>query len=561
MKHFTLPPYKAAALLLLVSILAFMPGISNLPVLDRDEARFAQASRQMMYSHEYVDIRFQDEARHKKPVGIYWAQVITSKAFDEGNHEEIWPFRVPSFLGAIFAVLFTFWGARAVLSTSGAFTAGLILASSILLMAEARIAKTDASLLFTICMAQAFFVHIYQAFRETRTIPHWHIIGFWLAIGGGILLKGPITPLVLIFTIFGLCWAQQEWRLLKALKPLWGAGIVLAMCAPWFIAITIKSNGAFFAESVGKDLAAKVVSGQEKHGAPPLTYFALLPVLFWPWAGVFLASIGQFWRARGQWIIQWLFFWSIPLWVMFELIPTKLPHYILPALPAFAIGLALLWEENRIPTWKTWQKLLLCLPPIIGIAVFGAAAYAMQFLEGTLQTLPLIGFALAALVSVMACRAFWYQNLSRAIVYSTASGIVISSTILAVFLPNMPSLFLSERIREAVLTHGCAYPTTALTGYYEPSVVFRLHGDTVQLKADEILPFLQKPPEYNDEYHCHVAVIDSQIHPKTPQKPSPETVFLQQAAQAGITPRKLATVKGRNMNGGRERHLSVWMLK
>ena len=65
---------RAIALLVLVSLVSFLPGFFHIPPIDRDEARFAQATKQMLESGDYVDIRFQDEVRYKKPVGIYWLQ-------------------------------------------------------------------------------------------------------------------------------------------------------------------------------------------------------------------------------------------------------------------------------------------------------------------------------------------------------------------------------------------------------------------------------------------------------------------------------------------------------
>src|SRR5882757_6543136 len=70
---------RALAFLLGMSLIAFLPGFFNIPPVDRDEARFAQATKQMIESREYIDIRFQDEVRYKKPVGIYWLQAAVVK--------------------------------------------------------------------------------------------------------------------------------------------------------------------------------------------------------------------------------------------------------------------------------------------------------------------------------------------------------------------------------------------------------------------------------------------------------------------------------------------------
>ena len=100
---------RAAALLLVVSLLCFLPGFFSIPPVDRDEARFAQATKQMVESGDYIDIRFQDEVRYKKPVGIYWLQAAIVRGAEAMGVSEartrIWLYRIPSLIGAISAVL------------------------------------------------------------------------------------------------------------------------------------------------------------------------------------------------------------------------------------------------------------------------------------------------------------------------------------------------------------------------------------------------------------------------------------------------------------------------
>ena len=90
---------RAVAVLILTALLAFLPGFFQIPPTDRDEARFAQASKQMLETGEYVDIHFQDEVRYKKPVGIYWLQVgVVKTASALGIRQAqttIWLYRIP----------------------------------------------------------------------------------------------------------------------------------------------------------------------------------------------------------------------------------------------------------------------------------------------------------------------------------------------------------------------------------------------------------------------------------------------------------------------------------
>ncbi|MGC1622914.1 MAG: glycosyl transferase, partial [Pseudolabrys sp.] len=106
---------RAIALLVVFSFLVFLPGFFQIPPVDRDEARFAQATKQMLESKDFVDIRFQNEVRYKKPVGIYWLQAAAVKAGETLGVPQarttIWLYRLPSLFGAIGAVLLTYWAA------------------------------------------------------------------------------------------------------------------------------------------------------------------------------------------------------------------------------------------------------------------------------------------------------------------------------------------------------------------------------------------------------------------------------------------------------------------
>src|SRR5712671_2438412 len=139
---FTGSHVRAVALLTVCGLLLFLPGFFNIPPIDRDEARFAQATKQMVETSDFVDIRFQDDVRYKKPVGIYWLQsaaVETASALGLPRAElRIWVYRIPSLVGAIGAVLLTYWTALAFVTRRGAALAGLMMASCVLLGAEAR---------------------------------------------------------------------------------------------------------------------------------------------------------------------------------------------------------------------------------------------------------------------------------------------------------------------------------------------------------------------------------------------------------------------------------------
>src|SRR5258708_17564575 len=138
---------RAIAFLTICGLLFFLPGFFNIPPIDRDEARLAQATKQMVETGDLVDIRFQDDVRYKKPVGIYWLQasvVETASALGlQRAQVRVWLYRVPSLIGAIGAVLLTYWTALAFVTRRGAVLAGLLPFRSVFLCLAAGLWHTD----------------------------------------------------------------------------------------------------------------------------------------------------------------------------------------------------------------------------------------------------------------------------------------------------------------------------------------------------------------------------------------------------------------------------------
>src|SRR6201996_8309772 len=137
-RWFRLLARRPYALLALLGLLLWLPGVLSLPALDRDESRFAQSSRQMVESGNWVDIRFGQVPRYKKPVGIYWLQAGASELASllTRPDDRIWSYRLPSLLGGIAAAWLTVWCALAVAESEAALLAGLLMLASVLLTAE-----------------------------------------------------------------------------------------------------------------------------------------------------------------------------------------------------------------------------------------------------------------------------------------------------------------------------------------------------------------------------------------------------------------------------------------
>jgi 4-amino-4-deoxy-L-arabinose transferase-like glycosyltransferase len=282
-RWFRLPARHPYALLALLGLLLWLPGVLSLPALDRDESRFAQSSRQMVESGNWVDIRFGQVPRYKKPVGIYWLQAGASEltSLITGHDDRIWSYRLPSLLGGIAASWLTVWCALAVTEVEGAFLAGLLMLGSVLLTAEATIATTDAVLLACALGMQGVLLRLYRAARdETAPQPSGQLVLWgWAACAFGILVKFPVMPGVGIATMIGLVAWERKWDWLRNIRLTRGLVLTFLLVSPWLIAIAIQSQGAFFQQSLGNDFASKIAGGQESHGAwPAITCFCRPPV-------------------------------------------------------------------------------------------------------------------------------------------------------------------------------------------------------------------------------------------------------------------------------------------
>ena len=488
--------WRPYALLGVLCLALYLPGIAAVPPLDRDESRFAQATRQMLESGDFLRIRFLDEARNKKPVGIYWLQAASVAALSDAESAAIWPYRVPSLLGAMVAVLLTFALGRSLVGATPALIGAALLASALGIAAEAHLAKTDAVLLATVVAAQGTLGLIYCTARRGTAPASWlWALLFWAAQGVGILIKGPITPLVSLLTVGALSLADREVRWLRGLRPLWGVPLMLAIAAPWFIAISLVTDGAFLGEAAGHDLLGKLVGAQEAHGAPPGYYLLLLAATFWPGSLLLGPTFAWAWRERAARAERFLIAWVLPFWIVLEIIPTKLPHYILPAYPALALlaGRAVVGLAEGAVARRRWLDAAFVL---LWGAVSLALALALVLLPDRFgRGVDVAGIAAAAIllnVGGWLAVSAWRGAL--------AQGLALGAVLLAVVVfpaafhsvaPRLDQLWLSRAAAAAVARyHPPRGAPVVAVGSREPSLVFLLGSGTRFLAADQAAQYL-----------------------------------------------------------------------
>jgi 4-amino-4-deoxy-L-arabinose transferase-like glycosyltransferase len=536
---------RALAILVFVAFISFLPGFFHIPPVDRDEARFAQATKQMIESGDYIDIRFQDEVRYKKPVGIYWLQAGVVRAADalgvSNAHSSIWLYRVPSLIGAIGAVLLTYWTALAFVNRRGAFLAGLMLATCMLLNVEARLAKTDAVLLMCCVAAMGVMARAYLTQSTGRDIPWSHAVVLWSALAGGILLKGPLILMVVGLAALALSIADRSTRWLMRLRPMVGVLWVLLLVLPWFVAIMSRGGEAFLEESVGQDLLGKIFRGQETHGAPPGYYLLLFWVTFWPAAPVAAVAAPAVWRYRREPALRFLLAWVVPCWVVFELVVTKLPHYVLPLYPAIAILIAREIERRQLSENAHLTRFTVMWPIFMAV-IPAAAVWTVLYLRGQFAWLAWPFGAVGLIFGFYAWRLYDVEGAERSLLRAVVGTLCMIFAVLGVAVPLLRPVFPSAALAELIEGANCRNPVVAAAGFHEPSLVFLIGTRTRLVDGSSAAEILRGAD-------CRFAIIEARQ----------ERAFAQRAEQIGLRYRLGRRLEGYfNTNGGRSVSFAIY---
>ena len=533
--------WRGPLLAALVALLAGLPALMLLPPLDRDESRYAQATSQMLETGDFVDIRFQDDPRWKKPVGIYWMQAVAVAVTSSVESRDIAPYRIPSILGAMLAAAACAWAGAAMFGQRAGFLAGAILGATFLLSTEAGIAKTDAMLCGSVTLAMAGLARIYLATRAGEVPIRPHKLMFWLGLGLSILIKGPIGLIVVAPAMIALSVWDRDVSWLKRLGWGWGLPLVALIVGPWAIAITIATDGGFWTEAIGGDLAPKVAGGDEGHGVPPGLYLLIAPLLFFPATLLLPAALSTGWSRRAEPAIRFLVCWLVPAWLIFELTPTKLPHYTLPTFGALALLAAAALTR---PVGKISRYAGAGLAIVVGALLAVVSVWLLtEYGRSTAQTWATITIVFAILAAMIGAFLMLHRAAMTAVIASIALGVVAHGA-LAGTLRQLRPLSIAPQLEKVLLAanlhprQGRAGPV-AVTGFHEPSLVFLTGRDT----------------ELTDAAGAAQALAEGR--PVIVEARDADA-FREAAAALGVTGRSVGVVEGHNYSKGDDVSLTVY---
>jgi len=337
------------ALLFFGCVLFHVIGTWGLPLIDRDEPRFAEASREMIERRDYVVPYFNNQLRLDKPPLTYWTQVASFKIFGENDFAA----RFPSAIAAALVALSIFaWGTRIGGNRVG-WWAAIIFTFSLQTFLHAKAAVADMWLVLFVTLAHWGGYELLRdrlsPANQTSNIKHQTSYWWWMfyvSLAFGFLAKGPIGWIPLA-TVAATKFFPLDGRLASRFKFARGVLFMLAIVALWGVPALIRTHGQFFVVGIGRHVVGRSFATMEGHGANSFgMYLLLLPfyfvtvfVSFFPWSIKLPWLAKQLWQRRDK-IDNYLLTGAAIIFIIFTLVKTKLPHYTLPAFPLLALLLA-----------------------------------------------------------------------------------------------------------------------------------------------------------------------------------------------------------------------------
>jgi len=405
------PRYYTTELLALafICIFCFFYGLGSFGLVGADEPRYAQIAREMLERHDFVTPRLHGEVWLEKPILYYWQAALAFKLFGVSD----WAARLPGAVFALCMVAGIYWFMRR-FRPGAEFDAAIVTAASAAVLGFARGASTDMQLAAPFTLAMLCWYAWYQNGKK------WLLLTFYVLLAVGTLAKGPVSPGLAVFILVLFAALRREWPLLQRTFSILGLLLYCAIALPWYIAVQLR-NPEFLRVFFLQHNLERFATNRYQHSQPFWYYGAVLLASLLPWLAValpalFIAlrdSIAD-WRGHGQAsedsaneggtsaqpensLRQFVVIWAIFPVLFFSLSRSKLPGYILPAIPACTILLGDYLFRNRGS--RAPRLIAILHPALMGLLAAGVLL-APNFVLAPKQTPPSAAVTIAGGVAL-----------------------------------------------------------------------------------------------------------------------------------------------------------------
>ncbi|MBC7852493.1 MAG: glycosyltransferase family 39 protein [Pirellulaceae bacterium] len=442
--------------ILLLSGAVMFTGLGAPRLWDRDEPRNAGCARDMWERNEWIVPTFNGELRAHKPVLLYWCMMAV---YSLGGVNEFTA-RLPSALCAMGSALATYAIGRRLFNSTVGLWSGVILSTSLMFGVAGRAATPDSLLIF--CVTLTMFIFVLFAFPSKDGSyfpqPRWQAALLYGAMGLAVLAKGPVG-LVLPTAVIGMFLLIQRLpmsepsnhrasvlinmlrpfaplhflRTCLAMRPLLAIGMVLLVAAPWYIAVGVKTDGAFLREFFLTHNLDRATGSMEGHRGGPWYYPVAMLVGFFPWSIFAVPLVLEIFyrlRFRDKQSDAYLFVtcW-VCVWVgIFSIARTKLPSYVTPCYPAIALLAGCFvhhLQQQTLHIHRYWLPASYATLAAVGIGILiGIPIAAEKFLPGE-AWLGLLGIVPLSAGLIAAVSWYWNKTSWPAPLVAAAGGVVV----------------------------------------------------------------------------------------------------------------------------------------
>jgi len=326
-------------LLAVICVVLFFWRLGAVPLIGFDEGVYAEASREMLVSGDYITPRLNGEFFFDKPPLCYWMQAASMRIFGVNSLAT----RLPSAVAGLLLVALTVGLGTKLFGRNAGLFAGFALSTSILCAALGRMCLLDMPFALAITAALGAFA---LAYRER--VGRWGYVAFWIAAGLAVMTKGPVG-VVLIGAVVGVFAAiSRRGRTSGLWNPL-GLLLFLAITVPWHVLVEKETGGAFLREFIVHQNIQRAIGKDFHHNQPFWFYAPMFLVGFFPWSVYLPRAWSCFVRRRARndedTFALFLAVWAAAVFVVFTLARSKLPSYTFPMYPPAALLVGLLWSR------------------------------------------------------------------------------------------------------------------------------------------------------------------------------------------------------------------------
>jgi 4-amino-4-deoxy-L-arabinose transferase-like glycosyltransferase len=340
--------WVSGVVLVVAVIVSFFTGLGGVPLFDKDEGAFCEATREMLVSGNYIMPYLNGEPRYDKPILIYWLQAASVKIF--GLTE--FALRLPSALAAAAWALVTYRFVRRVLDTDRAFLATFFLVTALQVTIIAKAAIADAVLNCFIAISMFCFYRFHESGLRK------HFLAGMAATALGTLTKGPVAILIPVATTFVFCLLQKDLkRWLKTLIDPLGILLFLVIAAPWHVVAILDQGRPILDAWILKQSLGRFHHPLEGHSGSIVYYVPVLLVGVIPYTALLFKVLRNVRSDFKEPLRQYLLIWFVFVFVFFSFSGTKLPHYIIYGYTPLFILMAIHLDRLR-------SDLLLLLPTL-----------------------------------------------------------------------------------------------------------------------------------------------------------------------------------------------------